>query len=370
MSIKEVTTIADGKIKDRLTCTGLVSMLEKKETTRTQEPYWWIGVSDGTGTIYFSVWAASNLYKYFENVSEGETIKISGIVDEEGQFKRMQINTVTKVDTPKEELVDNTGIKGELGSHIRKIEDVHLKELLYSIFKRPDVLNHYFQAPLTMYNGGSFEGGLAAAVVRLCRLIDASANVFEEWEHNSDGVQTILHADFMKAVAMIEPIGKIRTLMIKNKRVVKTMEGELLSDSLATMEILLEELSKSKMSDDNKLLLKHTVASAQGRSDWGSLVQERTKEAVAFHLLWNLNLQMLHFEQLKRTVGNADFGKIVHKRVYLNGFENSVEQEDVEKQEESEKKIEANETEMKIETPEKKEEESDLLKELANTYGR
>lgn len=383
MSIKEVTKIEEAKLNNRLVCTGLVTMLERKET-KTNEPFWWVGIADGTGTIYFAIWASSNLFKYFEKVLEGETLKVSGIVDEEGRYKRMQINTVTKVDVPKDELVDNIGIRGELGLQIRNIQDVHLKELLFNIFKRADVLEHYFKAPLTMFNGGSFEGGLSAAVLRLCRLIDASVSVFEDWEHNTDGVQTILHRDFMKAVAMIEPIGKIHTLTIKNKRVVKTMEGELLSDSLATMEILLEELAKSEMSPENKLLLKHTVASAQGRSDWGSLVQERTKEAVAFHLLWNLNLQMLHFEQLKRTVGDADFGKIVHKRVYLNGFENSViEEVQEEKLKENEilnvddpakEGIEIGETaetaspESNLST-ENDENQSDLIRELAKTYG-
>lgn len=379
MSIKEVTKIEEAKLNDRLVCTGIVTMLVQKET-KTLEPYWWIGIADGTGTIYFSIWATSALFKYFESVSEGETLKVTGIVDEEGKYKRMQINTVTKVDVPKEELVDNTGIKGELGLQIRDIQDIHLKELLFSIFNRPDVLKHYFDAPLTMYNGGSFEGGLSAAVLRLCRLIDSSASVFETWEHNTDGVKTKLHKDFMKAVAMIEPIGKIRTLTIKNKRVVKTMEGELLSDSLATMEILIEELAKSEMSPENKLLLKHTVASAQGRSDWGSLVQERTQEAVAFHLLWNLNLQMLHFEQLKRSVGDADFGKIVHKRVYLNGFENSIiEEEQEEKSETSPVEDLANEEKAKTakgtiapesnQAVENNDEQSDLIKELAKTYG-
>ncbi|MEK3955998.1 MULTISPECIES: OB-fold nucleic acid binding domain-containing protein [unclassified Psychrobacillus] len=294
-----------------------VTKKEEKEN-RKSEKYWFLQFTDSTGTLASFVWNNHPVYKDVEQLEEGMFVSIEGKISlgvehQNIDIVKFRIEKLPEVGLEKDTLIK---LKHQLNEHVQAITDDSLKQLVLNVLSRSDVNNLYFSSPATLMSGFSYTGGIIVSVVRLLRLIDSVSEVINEDGHG-------VSRDLLKTVAILEPVGKAFAYEIKNSRVSRTKTGEFFEELYLTMKVVLEELIKVDMPPEKKLLLEHCIGSAHGRSDWGDLHTARSKEAVMFGIIWNLNLQLGHFEHLSsKSSEGQEFAKLFQKKVYLKTFDN------------------------------------------------
>lgn len=316
-SVKKVFEAKKGDIVD-IHC----FFSKEKKVARNGNSFLNITLHETTGDVYARIWPESKLFNFFDDDSNEKGVLVRGKIERDTPYKSIEIYTATKKELPISSFADVGNIKKEIGAVMRGIQDPGLKELLIRIFRDVSFSEAYFKAPMTLVpsSGGSWSGGVAAFVSKLCRLIDQTTNVFNEWPYSLDEFSTKLNVDFLKTLAILEPIGKVRAFAINKNKTSLTVEGEYMGDHFLTMEIVLEHLIHVDMPEEKKILLKHAIASIPGKKEWGALIYDRTREAIFFNYLWQLNMQMMHFEQMDRMSADDDFVSLFKKRVSLSTF--------------------------------------------------
>lgn len=302
----------------------LVGEVAKKDgKTASKDPYINLKVSDNTGSVSSNVWSNLPLYTFVKNELEnGDYVEVEVTCTKVGQYINVDYHSVKKVEKIEEQVVDLEAIKAELRSVLKEFKDEHLRQLVCNVFNRSDVKEAFWTAPASTMSGYSFDGGLASHVVRLVRLSKAVADVFNSWEHNVDQFTTKLNVDLLKASAILHDVGKVRTFRKRGSKVEKTMEGELFEDSYISMKMVLEELDKVPLPQEQRLFLEHVLGSSKGKSAYGALYIPRSREAVAFNLIDTLDVQMGNFEYLDRHAGASDeFVQLFQKTFFLGSYD-------------------------------------------------
>ncbi|WCF11418.1 metal-dependent phosphohydrolase (plasmid) [Paenibacillus thiaminolyticus] len=283
------------------------------------EPWIDFRITDSSGMAFAKIWTNLEIYPIISELESGDFVEANVVCTQDGDYTHIDIISIKKIEEGV--IVNIDSLKDELRQVVAGIKDDQLKKLVCAVLARPDMNEAYFVAPATMMSGYSFRGGGLASVVRLIRLIKNGAQVFNEWNHNTDDFVG-LNVDLLCTVAILEHTGNVRAYQFNRNRVEKTIEGELLNEAELTLEILNEELPKVSIPKEKQLLLKHLLGSAHGRSDWGQLFTHRSREAYVFYFLWNLNLQMGHFEYLDRLHDTEEFVKLFQKNVFLGVYDN------------------------------------------------
>ncbi|ADO59455.1 hypothetical protein [Paenibacillus polymyxa] len=302
---------------------GTIIKDKKFKQTNSNEPWIHLKVTDQSrSSAYAKIWNELELYPVIEEMEDGTYIEANVKCTQSDEFIHIEIQSIQVIERKTKEMVDAEGLKAELRAAISGIKDLKLKKLIKVVFTRPDIKETYFKAPATMMSGYSFEGGALAYVVRSIRLVKAVALVFNEWNHNADGITAKLSEDFLTTACILEAVGRTKSLRMNGVRVEKTTEGEMFEDAYLTLKVIWEEIGKINLSDEQRLMLEHVIGSSKGKSEWGALHIPRSREAVAFGIILNLNFQMGNFEYLERHAGTEDtFAKLFKKQMYLGAYE-------------------------------------------------
>lgn len=317
-----MTKVKDLRVGEQAKVTGTVFKKDKQKEG-SGEPWIQLRITDNSGMAFAKIWNNLELYPVInEQLENDDLVEAEVVCTKDGDYTHIEIKSINKLEKKEGVIVDSKALKNELRKAISEIKDEQLKKLVCAVIGRPDMIEAYFTAPATMMSGYSFEGGGVASVVRLIRLVKVVANTFNEWNHNVDHFVSKLNVDLLTAVAILEHVGNVRAYRFNGKRIEKTVEGELLNEAALTMEVLNEELQKIEMAQEQKLMIKHLIGSAHGRQDWGQLFTHRSREAYAFYMAWNLNLQMGHFEYLDRNAEATDvFARLFQKNVFLGNYD-------------------------------------------------
>jgi len=297
-------------------------LFKKTMKTSKGDPYYLLQIKDNTGKASQQVWNNLPLYSVLENFSDGDYVEAKVTCTKTEQYININVHSLTKLEKTEEPVVNEETLKEELRQAINEMKDEHLKQLVINVLNRPDVRDAFFQSPASMMSGYSFNGGLVAHIVRSIRLAKAVANVFNGWNHNIDHFQTKLNEDLLVASCILHDIGKIRALRKNGLKVEKTAEGELFEDSYITLKIVSEELNKVQLPEEQRLLLEHVLGAAKGKQTYGALFLPRSREAVAFHLIDMLDVQMANFEYLDRNADASDmFVQLFQKTLFLGLYD-------------------------------------------------
>jgi len=163
---------------------------------------------------------------------------------------------------------------------------------------------------------------LATHVVRLIRLAKAVAGVYSGCDQYLDGRHSKFNVDLLKTACILHDVGKVNTFTKNGYNVEKTDEGKLFEDSYLSMKIVLEEMGKVNLPEYQKMILEHVIGSAKGQQRFGALHIPRSREAMAFHFIDALDVQMANFEHLDRDADVTDmFSMLFEKQVFLGLYE-------------------------------------------------
>jgi 3'-5' exoribonuclease len=315
------------KVKVKELQQGTTSILvgdfaKQTKPTKTGGSYVLVRLTDNTGTAFARIWDNLPVASDIAELADGEYVEAEVVCTEYGQYISVDIKSIKKIEKPIETVVDIEGLKEELREVFKSFKDENLRTLVNAVFKREDIKELFFTTPASQQSGYSFDGGLLAHVVRTVRLCDAVADVFDNWNHNVDNFVSKLNRDLLKTASMLHDIGKPKAFKKNGHRVEKTIEGELFEDSYISMKIVLEELAKVSIPEEQKVVLEHVLGSSKGKQGYGALFIPRSREALAFHLIESLDVQMANFEFLDRNAGaEQSFVQLFQKVMYLGSYD-------------------------------------------------
>lgn len=290
--------------------------------TQNKGNYHLCRLTDNTGTAFARVWNNLPISPEIINLPDGEFVEAEVLCTENGEYINVEIQSIKKIERPIETVVDIEGLKSELREAIRNMKDVNLRNLVLAVLNREDIKDLFLISPASQLSGYSFDGGLIAHVVRTIRLAKAVANVLATWNHNMDNFVSKINEDLLVTACFLHDIGKPKAFKKNGFRVEKSTEGELFEDSYLSMKIVNEELAKIDIPEEQRIVIEHVIGSSKGKQGYGALFIPRSKEAMAFHLIESLDVQMANFEFLERNAGaEQSFVQLFQKTMFLGSYD-------------------------------------------------
>lgn len=288
------------------------------------KPYITVMFDDGVEGISVNVWDNDKRFETFRDI-EGlqlceSVIKYKGL---NKGFENYEIVSYKLLDRPSViNCVEVENLKEELKKIImHEVADEDIKKILFDLCSDKDLLNSLFITPVSDKNAYSFKGGALAHMVRTIQLAIAVTGVYDSWNYNIGGFKSVLNKSLLIATAIFQYIGNTKIYKFsKTGEIEKTYEGDLNGSAYYGDNILTKILLKSQMADEKKQAFIHAITSSRGALKYGAVTTERSKEAVAFNRLSDLDIMMANFEYMDRiSLGNS-FGKLAEKHYCLDNF--------------------------------------------------
>jgi 3'-5' exoribonuclease len=268
--------------------------------------YLQLRLSDRSGSVNAMMWNANeSSSKLFEN---GDYVRVEGVTQVyngalqviANHIERAEPGDVNEEDFFQLSTTDIDKLTQHLRQMLRSVGNPHLNNLSECFLMDEHFMGRFTKAPAGVKNHHAYLGGLLDHVVSLMRLVRAVAPLYPQ-----------LDDDLLVMGAFLHDLGKIEELSYQ-RDLGYTDEGQLLGHVLIGMRILevkileAEKLSGEKFPEELALRLKHMVASHHGEYEFGSPKLPMTFEAMALHLLDNLDAKIDHFQGLIREDVNTE----------------------------------------------------------------
>ena len=191
-------------------------------------------------------------------------------------------------------------LRGRLAEILRTLTNFHLRNLAECFLIDDQFMEQFTRAPAAVKNHHAYHGGLLQHVVKL---MEVGLSVAEHYPQ--------LDGDLLVTGAFLHDMGKIHELTYE-RDLAYSDEGQLLGHVVIAVGVLdkkMEEaakLSGEPFPEELALRLKHMIVSHHGEYEFGSPKLPMTIEAIALHLLDNLDAKIHQFESLMREDVNVD----------------------------------------------------------------
>ena len=268
--------------------------------------YLQVDLSDRTGTIGARMWNASEaVYQSFDN---GDYVRVEGtaqLFQGAMQLIATRLTTVDPGEVDEDDFVQLPSVEVDklvmrLRETLRSMSDPHLQTLTECFLLDEAFMAEFTQAPAGIKNHHAYHGGLLEHVVTLMEVVLRIGPSYPQ-----------IDRDLLLAGAFLHDIGKIRELNY-NREMAYSDEGQLIGHVVIAVGMLeeklreAEKLSGESIPQETVLQLKHMLVSHHGQYDFGSPKLPMTVEAMALHLLDNLDSKINSFDQLMRDDPNID----------------------------------------------------------------
>ncbi len=187
----------------------------------------------------------------------------------------------------------------ELKAAVDTVESTWIAALLRAFLTDPAIIAGLQELPAGVKAHHAYRGGLLEHIVSLMRV---TLRVCEVYPH--------LRRDEMLATVVLHDIGKLRELQ-SDAGFTYTDEGQLLGHLVIGVEMLSDKIrvveaeAGTPFPTELQWRLKHLIVSHHGTYEFGSPRLPMTPEAMAFHLLDNLDAKVHEFTQTIAADPNA-----------------------------------------------------------------
>jgi 3'-5' exoribonuclease len=261
---------------------------------------------DRTGGVNALMWNASDsISRAFDN---GDYVRVEGTTQFYNGSLQIIAKEIARVDPGEVNLEDffQLGkqeierLRRRLAEILRALESVPLRNLAECFLIDEGLMDQFSRAPAAVKNHHAYHGGLLQHVVNL---MEVCLSVAEHYPQ--------LDCDLLVMGAFLHDLGKIDELTY-DRDLGYSDEGQLLGHVVIAMSLLdkkLEEaakLSGEPFPHETALRLKHMVISHHGEYQFGSPRLPMTFEAIALHLLDNLDAKIHQFESVLTDDVNVD----------------------------------------------------------------
>lgn len=262
--------------------------------------YLQLRLSDKTGSLTGMLWNASE--NLDQSVTTGGYLRAQGTTQihngqlqmivtriepaEPGQIDEADFATVSS------EEVDRLALR--LAELLRGVKNVHLRNLAECFLADEEFMAKFTAAPAGIKNHHAYRGGLLAHIVSLMEVCRVVAPLYPE-----------LDGELLLLGAFLHDAGKIDELTYE-RDFGYSDEGQLIGHVvmiIGTIEAKAKEaarLSGEEFPRELLLQLKHLIVSHHGEYEFGSPKLPMTLEAIALHLLDNLDAKLYSVAQILR----------------------------------------------------------------------
>jgi 3'-5' exoribonuclease len=211
--------------------------------------------------------------------------------------------------------VDIDRLSVRLREMLRGLTDPHLRSLAECFLIDDEFQARLARAPAGVKNHHAYHGGLLEHIVSLMEVCLRVAPLYPA-----------LNAELLLMGAFLHDIGKVDELGY-DRGFRYTDEGQLIGHLVMAVGMLeakvrqAEQLTGEPFAADTVLRLKHIIVSHHGEYEFGSPKLPMTLEAVAIHLLDNLDAKLFSFQQLMRDDPNVEsawthFNPAISRKLY------------------------------------------------------
>ena len=260
--------------------------------------YLQLRLSDKTGSVTGMLWNANDsMYQRFEN---GDYLRIHGTAQVYNgavqiivnRFEAADLQQVDEADFVTMDVARREVLSQRLSELLRGVSNFHLRNLAESYLIDETFMANFASAPAGIKNHHAYRGGLLEHVVSLMELAQLVAPRYPD-----------VDGDLLLLGAFLHDSGKTRELAYE-RDLSYTDEGQMLGHIMLGVQMLdekfqeTERLSGERVPDELQLRLRHMLVSHHGEYEYGSPKLPMTPEAVALHLLDNLDAKLHCFHDL------------------------------------------------------------------------
>ena len=275
-------------------------------TNRNGNLYLQIRLSDRTGSLTAMMWNTNDqVYSSFEN---GDYLRVRGTTQFYNGTLQMIVNHLERRDPASVEETDFLTLTPQdverlslrVSEMLRSMQDYHLRNLAECYLMDERFMARLTAAPAGVKKHHAYRGGLLDHIVSLMGLARSVAAHYP-----------CLEPDLLLMGAFLHDIGKIDELTYE-RDLGYSDAGQLLGHVVLAVRSLDEKiletqrLSAEPFPEDLGLRLKHMIVSHHGQYEFGSPKLPMTLEAIALHLLDNLDAKMHSIGQLIREDANTE----------------------------------------------------------------
>jgi 3'-5' exoribonuclease len=288
--------------------------------------YLQLRLMDKTGSLTGMLWNATD--QIFNSVGTGNYLRVSGTTQVYNGQMQMIITRVEPADPRQVDDQDFVTVSSEeidklaarLAELLRGVKNVHLRSLAECFLADDEFMGKFTAAPAGIKNHHAYRGGLLAHVVSLMEACRVIAPLYPD-----------LDGELLLLGAFLHDAGKIDELTY-DREFGYSDEGQLIGHVvmiIATVEDKVaesENLSGEKFPRELLLRLKHLIVSHHGEYEYGSPKLPMTLEAIALHLLDNLDAKLYSVAQLLKEDVSSDspwtsYNQALGRKFYKGGGE-------------------------------------------------
>jgi 3'-5' exoribonuclease len=268
--------------------------------------YLQLRLMDKTGSLTGMLWNAND--QIFNSVQTGNYLRVAGTTQLYNGQLQMIVTRVEPADPRQVDEQDFVTVSTEeidrlarrLSELLRGIRNVHLRNLAEVFLADEQFMAKFTTAPAGIKNHHAYRGGLLAHVVSLMEACCAIAPLYPE-----------LDGELLLMGAFLHDAGKIDELTY-DREFGYSDEGQLIGHVVMAVSMLedkiaeADRLSGEPMPRGLLLRLKHLIVSHHGEYEFGSPKLPMTLEAIALHLLDNLDAKLYSASQIMKEDAGGD----------------------------------------------------------------
>jgi 3'-5' exoribonuclease len=262
--------------------------------------YLQLRLTDKSGSLTGMLWNAND--SVFNSVETGNYLRVAGTTQVYNGQLQMIVTRIEPHDPRQVDEQDFLTVSSEeidrqakrLTELLRGLRNVHLRNLAECFLSDDAFMGKFTTAPAGVKNHHAYRGGLLAHVVSLMEVCRVIAPLYPE-----------LDADLLLVGAFLHDAGKIDELVYE-RELGYSDEGQLIGHVIMVLGTLedkaaeSERLSGEKFPAELLLRLKHIIVSHHGEYQFGSPKLPMTLEAIALHLLDNLDAKLYSVAQIMK----------------------------------------------------------------------
>jgi 3'-5' exoribonuclease len=295
--------------------TGFYLAAEKELREGKQGFYLRLRLQDKSGSINANVW--NNAQKEAEGFEEGDVVKIAAMVTNYKGQTQLSITKVRLADKSEYNLEDYLAksqkdpkqLAEEFFSYLESVQNVHLKELLKSIFDDKEFFSRFSYSPAAKSWHHNYIHGLLEHTVSVARLCDYMSGFYT------------VNRDLLITGALLHDSGKVYEYEQKPAIEFTTL-GRLVGHlTIADQMVCAQAALINNFPSELLMLVRHLILAHHGEYEKASVRLPQTIEALALHLADNLDAQTIGVQQLMElTPADSEWSEFdkLNNRYYYN----------------------------------------------------
>jgi 3'-5' exoribonuclease len=302
MARRPINQLADREQLDQ------IFLLADKQlrANRNGNLYLQLRLTDKTGALTGMLWNADE--RTADSVAAGNYLRVQGTTQLYNGQLQMIVTRIEPADPRQVDEADFQAVSSEeternaqrLAELLRGVKNVHLRNLAECFLADEAFMAKFTTAPAGIKNHHAYKGGLLAHVVSLMEVCCVVAPLYPE-----------LDSDLLLLGALLHDASKTDELVYE-REMGYSDEGQLIGHIVMAVGLVeakaaeAEKLSGEKFPRELLLRLKHIVVSHHGEYEFGSPKLPMTLEAIALHILDNLDAKMYSVSQILKEDAAGD----------------------------------------------------------------